>query len=357
MKQNSLGKIAWLILLALLLAALTVMPAAAQEPEEDVSSQQATVAAMLWNPVNMEVPLLGATAVNRINVEGASDVFAFTLNIGYDANVVTPDIPNIRPGRVLPGTEGVDYVVYRTPLGAAPACAAGVTPAGFSVTVAYVSDAGPIVGSGSLLEIPWIAHNGGVSNVCIDATSQLADQVGNFLPIPGVPINTALTVVAPANRFRIGLQGGKPSFWTAVQVPVANLIDVQVNSNPCIVDPFGNCNPFDGPPYAVSVNRAGYLDVNVSFASNNDVRSIYMLAGDLNDDRSINILDLVSMATRLGQPPFVYNGLQNVNLEEADFTGPGYFPNGIVDIADLVLVARNFGKTGPTDGTAPETDF
>jgi hypothetical protein len=40
-------------------------------------------------------------------------------------------------------------------------------------------------------------------------------------------------------------------------------------------------------------------------------------------------------------------------LEHYDFSGPGLLPNGVIDISDLVIVARNFGRSGTTDGTPP----
>jgi hypothetical protein len=352
MKQN-MFKLTGVALLLALLVALIVAPASAQGPDEpgDVGSQAAGFTAIAWNPTVMQVPINGATAVNRIQVNGASQIFAFTLEVGYDADRVTPDLANVLPGGLLPGTRGVDYFFSVSPTASAPCVPVGaVVPAGFRVIVGYVPGAGPVEGSGPLVEIPWKAHNGPASGICIAPTSQVVDQVGLGTSIPLT--NGTLTVVAPSNRFRIGLQGGKPSGLTAANVPAVNVINVTVNGLPCPVIA-NSCNPFDGAPYDVKVIRPGYLDVAVNFATNSDVRSIYMLAGDLNSDKTINLLDLVQMAALLGNT-FVYNGLQSPALERADFV-----TNGTINIADLVFVARNFGKTGPTDGTPPpgDTDF
>ena len=43
----------------------------------------------------------------------------------------------------------------------------------------------------------------------------------------------------------------------------------------------------------------------------------------------------------------------NTLTEAADFTGPGHAPDGVINIMDLVLMAKNFGSDGPTDGTPP----
>lgn len=354
-------------LLFLLMVIMVAMPVTAQEPEgeeEDVSAQIGFVG-FSWNPpAGINVPVGGASSINRINITEAFEVTGFVLEIGYDAAVVTPDFANIEPGKLLPGTPGVDYFFRALPMAAAPGCAAGGIPAGLRITVAYHnSDVGLIEGSGPLVEIPWI-HNGGPgpSSLCVDpVNSQLVDQQGVAAALP--MIVTPVNIVAPINQFRIGLQGGKSSNLSPASaplaIPAANVINVTVNGAPCILTPIapppadGHCGPGFPPPYDVTVSRPGYLDVQVNFAANADVHSIYMLAGDLDGDNQITILDLVEMVGLLGNT-FVYNGLQDPVLERADFTGPGFVPDGVINIADLVLVARNFGRSGPTSGLSSE---
>jgi hypothetical protein len=343
-----------MILLLLLLAAILVGPAAAQEPEgeeEDVSSQAATFTSVFWNPPTMQVPLNGATAINRIFINGANQVYGFTLEIGYDANVVTPDFADIQPGSLLPGTRGVDYIWTASPMTTPPACAGGLTPAGIRISVAYIDGAGPIEGSGALVEIPWTAHNGGASLVCINpGTSRVADQLGLGQAIPGV--NTVLTVVAPSTRFRIGLQGGKHAGLPVPPLLANHATEVTVNGllRPVAAPPAQATVDTDAalPPYTVEISRLGYLDVSATFDTNADLKTVFMFAGDVNNDNQINILDLSQIAGLLGQPAPVGG-----TLEHFDFTGPGLAPNGIIDITDLVLVARNYGLSGPTDGEPP----
>lgn len=360
------------VVLLLLLVAVAIVPASAQGPEgegEDVSIQVA-FAALLWNPpAGINIPVGGASSINRVIITQAEEATAFVLEIGYDAAVVAPDMApgKIQPGNLLPGTPGVDYFFRALPMAVAPACAAPLgIPAGLRITVAYFnSEAGLIEGSGPLVEIPWQHVAGpGPSSLCIDpVNSKLVDQLGVFVPFPLTM--TPVAIVAPVNQFRIGLQGGKPSNLTPLAaplaIPAANVIAVTVNGPPCILTPVapppadGHCAPGFPPPYDVRVTRPGYLDVKVNFATNADVRSIYMLAGNMNGDSIINILDLVTMVPLLGNV-FAYPPGVPI-LEQADFTGgaaPPFGPDGIIDIRDFVFVARNFGRSGPTDGTGSE---
>jgi hypothetical protein len=363
MKLKNLFKSASVALLLLLLIAVLALPAAAQGPEDEdgeVGAQAAAITGfVVWNPPFMNVPIGGATsAINRVYIDGAEQIWAITLFIGYDANVLTPDLAGIQPGNLVPGTRGVDYFMDIRALATPPACAGGVVPAGFRVSIAFTSNVGPIEGSGNLIEIPWQSLVGGPATpVCIDPTSQIVDQSGSGLPLPAVP-PALLIPVAPADQFRIGLQGGVPfgkpanlnaGFFPAV--PVANVIDVTVNGIPCVLPLFpaeADC-AFGGVfPANVEVQRPGYLDVEVTFDTAADVRSVYMLAGDVNDDNHINILDLQQLASLLGTAVTYLPGVDSPVVERADFNF-----NGVVDIGDLVLAAWNFGQNGPTDGAVP----
>jgi hypothetical protein len=363
MKLSRKFKPTLVVLLLLLLVAVMAAPAVAQEPADgdgEVGAQAAVITGFVaWNPGVMNVPIGGTnTAVNRVYIDGAEQVWGITLDIGYDATVLTADLANIEPGHLVPGVRGVDYFMDVRPLATPPACAVGVVPAGFRVSIAFTSNVGPIEGSGSLVEIPWQSLVGGPPTlVCVDAASRVVDQSGSGFPFPVLPA-TLLTPVAPADQFRIGLQGGippgKPANLNAgifPAVPTANVTNVTVNAIPCVLPPtpaeadcaFGGVFPAD-----VVVQRPGYLDVEVTFNTAADVRSVYMLAGDVNDDNEINILDLQQLAGLLGTPVTYNPGVDSPAVERADFNY-----NFVIDIGDLVVAAWNFGQSGPTDGAVP----
>ena len=194
---------------------------------------------------------------------------------------------------------------------------------------------------------------GDVATVCLDGASSLVVDNGAVAG-PPIPNTFGVIQIQPFNvfKFQIGLEGGKNSGLIQLAVPSVIFTDVKINGifscDGGGVDPTGYC-AFNGvatPPYIIAVSRRGYLDVETSFDDPTDSSSVFMLAGDLNGDNQINILDIQLMANLFGSV-----GSSTISVA-ADYTD-----NGTVDIVDLVLVAKNFGKSGPTEGIPPGGDF
>jgi hypothetical protein len=365
MKQKILCKTTWLILLLLVLAVVTVLPAAAQEPDGDVSVQVVDFAAFLWNPAATSVSRGDGTVVQKLDVQGASEFSGLTLAVGYSASVVSPQ--DVRPGDLLPGTRGVDYNFTVLTGGGALECGGD---ASFTVNIVYFDPTVTINGSGSVLDIVWRsdpdAAIGDVADICLDGATSLVTDNGGFPGPAVVDVPGTITVVAPSIfTFQIGLEGGKDAGLIVGAVPEFIFTDVKINGiYPCdggSVGPAGIC-PFNNssvpPPYTVDVSRIGYLSAKASFSDPHQSSSIFLLAGDLNKDKVINILDIVLMASVLNQPA----GPSTLS-QAADFTGapPGVglppAPDGLINIIDLVLVAKNFGVSGPTNGVPPGGTF
>lgn len=361
MKLNKFLKLTYLGLFLLLAATLTVAPVMAQEPEAtegpDVEAQVVSFSTFLWNPAWALVARNNGTVEQKLNIDGAQQISGFTLAIAYDSDIISPD--QVRPGALLPGTKGVDYFFSVTPGGGGLACGGD---ASFTVNVAYLDPTLTIEGSGSLVEVVWrsdpASSVGDVSTVCLDGLTSLVVDNGGVAG-PPIPNIFGAIQVEPFNlfKFQIGLEGGKNSGLIEPAVPSTIFTDVKINGlfscDGGGVDPLGYCayNGVAGPPYTVKVSRPGYLDVETTFTQPTDSTSVFMLAGDLNNDNTINIIDIQLIVNLFGPVG------PNTVSRAADFTGPGHTPNGLVDIMDLVLMAKNFGTNGPTAGVPPGGSF
>lgn len=366
MKRKKLFKSTWVTLLLIFLTVMLVAPAAAQEPEDgDVSVQVVDFTAFLWNPATTYVSRGDGKVSTKLDVQGAQQISGLTLAIGYSASVVSPQ--SISPGDLLQGTRGVDYFFTVQSGGGALACGGDSS---FKVNIVYFDPTVTINGSGSLLDILWRsdpdAAVGDVADICLDGATSLVTDNGGF-PGPAVPDVLGTITVQPTSifKFQIGLEGGKNAGLNVMAVPQNIFTDVKINGiYPCdggSVDPAGFCafnNAAVLPPYTVAVSRFGYLDAKTTFTDPHNSSTIFLWAGDLNDDNVVNILDIVLMASVLNQPA----GISSLS-QAADYTGappaPGLpsAPDGVINIIDLVLVAKNFGVSGPTDGTPPGGTF
>ena len=341
MNGRRLLKLVSHILFLLLLFTFLLAPAAAQEPavEGDVAAQ--TIAAfsdifLSPDPVNVPVDAIGAL---EIEVEDAANVFGFTLTMNYDGNDVQIVPGQVNPGSLLPGTRGVDYFMTVTqpfPTGA-ELCGNSV----LVVTVTYLNAAaGPIQGSGPVVELPVKGKTIGLTDVCLNgAQSDLTDLSG--LGFGGLPDSFAGVDVIAADFLRITLQGGK---WTDPRPVLGGVhsLEVEVNNNPVIVvDASENAYALVGPgPYdSIEVSRPGYLSASIS-DNEDELPLVDLLAGDVNLDDKINIFDLVLMAQNYWGATVTPTSLPQI--EAADFDD-----NGTVGLTDLVLAANNFGKSGP----------
>ena len=379
MQHTNLYKPAWFILLALILTVMLVAPAAAQEPEGDVSAQAVSFEAFLWNPTDTTVSRGDGTVVTKLNIQGAEHISGLKLVIGYDASIVSPQ--EVRPGSLLPGTRGTDYFMIVQTGGAGVSCAAetastavasdGETDSSFTVSIVYFDPTVTIDGTGSLLDIVWRsdpdAAVGDVADICLDGDTSLVSDNGG-LPGPIVLDTLGTITVEPVNifKFQIGLEGGKNSGLIVAATPQNIFTDVKINGiYPCdggSVDALGFCafnNSAVSPPYTVAVSRFGYLDAKATLTDPHNSSSVFLMAGDLNNDDTINILDIVLMASVLNQPA----GASSLS-QGADFTGPpaggigtAPAPDGVINILDLVLVAKNFNTNGPTNGLPPGGTF
>jgi hypothetical protein len=88
-------------------------------------------------------------------------------------------------------------------------------------------------------------------------------------------------------------------------------------------------NATTSPPYTISVESLWLPQCRVPpLPLATDANSIWLLAGDLNDDDVVNILDIQLMASLLNSPVITTSTLSAA----ADYTGAGFAPDDVINI-------------------------
>jgi len=171
-------------------------------------------------------------------------------------------------------------------------------------------------------------------------------------------ILTTLPIISASSTLIITVETSKPSYYagqtvhvygnltsngSAVQiVPIA--LEVQDPNGTAIVvrtlltDTAGTYNlTFKLPSGAVGGIYALYVSAayKEQNATNSATFEFIALLGDVNGDGTVDIYDVVTVATAFGS----YPGHQNWN-PDADIV-----PDNIIDIYDIVTVAKNFGTS------------
>jgi hypothetical protein len=391
--------------LVLVLVATMITPAAAQQPEGEgqVEAAQTVHAGFCLNPNSNSNALVGpicpvvgpqtvpsgGVAATELTVADVDNLASVQIAIDYNKDVVR--IKDIRPGSLFDGlTPGVDYTIDKSKIGgyAAPldpvneppipapggcGTATGVCWRSYIYITVYnwATPKVPLGGTGSLIRIYWQVQPvaAGDTSIVTFPILSLANKSGSSiwpclpdtLPAPNVyckPVPTPLLVAnqgpvanlivgSPTTaglQFQVALEGGKipgdddpnnnfptPGFVTDVTVVAGVFVDV--------ADPAGVVSiPFAAAYPTVTVSRPGYLSARATnVLPGSDLGLVTLLAGDVTGDNAINIFDLTVAAGSLGAPVGT-----STALEMMDFNA-----DGVVTIADLALIAKNYGLTGP----------
>lgn len=386
------------VILALLLIAFSVVPAAAQEPGEqggEVGAAQSLHAGFCLNPNSntlatpacpagaaQTVPS-GGTAATEVTVGAVDNLASVTVAFDYNKDVVR--VKDVRAGSLFDGlTEGVDYRIdkskiagYAAPLDAVnePAipgpggCGVGSTcwRSYISITIYnYANPRIPVHGNGSLIKIYWQVQSVavGADSIVTFPILSMADPSGSSIwpclpsdgvnpnpycgpmPIAFLPLNVAPTAYLVAGSpstaglsFQVALEGGKvagdDSPFTTVPPDVTATAGVFVD----VADAQGYISiPYAAAYPSVTVSRPGYLSAQASnVLPGQNLGLVTLLAGDVTGDNTVNIFDLTVVAGSLNSPVGT-----SPSLELMDFNG-----DGVVTIADLAMIAKNYGLSGP----------
>jgi len=154
----------------------------------------------------------------------------------------------------------------------------------------------------------------------------------------------------------VAVQSGAQSMSDA-EVPAASIITGQVelqgrqdwSGATVVVTPTGVSGTTDADgfytlpalpvgTYTITVEMARYLDAERMITlvwGANDLPTVRLLAGDVNDDDEVDIVDMSIIGGK-------YDSAVNPLTERADVNADGY-----VDIVDIVLTAGNYARTSP----------
>jgi len=385
MKQSHLTKRAGAFLVVLLMLALLVAPVAAQEPgaEGDVEAAFSTYTSITFNPYGVQTVPSGGTGNTEVMVTDIEDLYSVNLAFDYDSYYV--EVLSVQAGTMFDGlTQGVDYIMTTTlnrtsPLSPSePALTVPGTPP-FAGMRSYVNIAVtnynhprlPLRGNGSLVRIQWKARPvGGIPPVFggplifPNAINVLADEFGNQIVGGGFPsttFNITATPPATALQFNVALQGavydpmvappaiGSMKYMRSTIVPADSNNDLKPFGNNIlglIVPPpgwdFGTGSAVQVPCSTmcqVKVSKRGYLNAQGNnLTPSVVVNQVTLVAGDIDGNGTINVFDLQQVASYMGQPVNNWG-----YLETMDYNG-----DSVIGIADLALIANNYGLSGPT---------
>jgi hypothetical protein len=356
MKHKLFNQARWVYLfLAVVLLMVSLVPmAVAQEPEEGEmepafafhGAPRIEPNALILDALPAAVPAQ-SSGTSELIITDIEDVSAADLLVTYPpaflAGRVAVSVLNVTPGDLLHDmAAGADYQFNWTDAGGT-----------LTISIVLFGDAGPLQGNGSLARITWRAVDvigGGAfpphlpQNVTW-AAGDFRDRHGNVIQpctgLAGCPGDfvippTAGLLVEQFNqiiRAQVSPEGpGNPSPTTVTWT------DSLAVTGGCVLnDAHFQCFPFGPPPIAIAANRPGYLGARADFVLvGEDLPNVTLIAGDVDPagppvgDGCINILDIRAIAGSLGiaDPVMDFNN------------------SGIVDIGDLALAAKNFGKCG-----------
>jgi hypothetical protein len=193
----------------------------------------------------------------------------------------------------------------------------------------------PLNGDLHIATIEFRGRNAGVSPL-LWLNVVLANNVG--APIPHIRRNGQINVTDLLDIVGYAfLQGRQDHTGIDVEVSGPIVADVQTNANgryEILNARAGNYQfLFEHDLYLATHLTNCNTGAGVEF----NPPPVTLVAGDLNNDQAINIMDLTRCAAVFGQP----DPGADINVD------------GIVDLLDLVLIGINFGRVGPTMAVCP----
>jgi hypothetical protein len=258
----------------------------------------------------------------NVRAESVVDLYRFDVRLHFnpailevvDANGSTPGI-QVSPGDWLPPSTHVYTNQADNGAGTIHFAATLLTPQP------------PLTGSGNLVSIPFRARAGGNSPVAF-TWLQLVNSGGTAIPVSRTDGHVSVTSTQGTLRGQVWLEGRTDHSGTRVQLDGGATVITGADGRYSFSATAGG--------HTLAFTRESYLrkalQAHVPPGGTTTLPTFTLLAGDVNQDGTINILDLTAVAGQFGSiGPSL--GAVDINAD------------GRVDILDIVLVAKNFGAT------------
>ena len=268
------------------------------------------------------------TVTVDIRIEDVTDLYGAEVHLSFDpARIEVVDADPARPGtQIQEGTfpdPGQGFVATNNTDNSAGTIDYAMT---------LLSPAPAVSGSGVVASITFHGKAEGTSPIAF-VSVLLSDPSAN--EIPATSEDGSITVIAAGNiAGKVFLQGRQDHTGATVTANPGGYQDVTGSDGSYAISnvPAGT--------YTVIATMPGYLCaersvVNVTAGQTTTLPDVTLIAGDANNDDTINIFDLVIVGNAFGSSP--------PSDARADING-----DGTVNIFDLVLVGNNFGKSAPS---------
>jgi hypothetical protein len=220
------------------------------------------------------------------------------------------------------------------------------TQACIHVAASHTGGSGAVTNAtGTVATITWVGLASGspaigipVVETGIPPGSVLADEYGDAIPIDDTSVPD-IAVTYPGTIEGVVERQGSRTDDAGVKIVALAEGGVLTTTTTITSGNFSLEVPLGGT-YAVRASYPGYLHARKDsvevLGATVDIGATELVAGDVNGDNCINILDIVSIVGKFGQSGLSASDPQDIN------------DDGTINIFDLTMAAGNFGRCGPT---------
>jgi minor extracellular serine protease Vpr len=274
-----------------------------------------------FDPTSRQVSV-GQSFNMDVRVESISDLYGFETTIRFDPAILeVVDADGSKPGvqvnrgAWLPGSAHI--VINNADNGAGR----------IDYAATLVAPAPALNGSGNLVSIPFRAKAVGSTPVSF-YTLRLVNSGAQVIPISRSDGSVTVTGNQATLSGQVLLEGRTNHSGTVVQLDGGSTVTTGADGRYTFTTTGGS--------HTLLYTRASYLRRSVTVSApaggTTTVPTVTLLAGDINGDNIIDILDLSTVGANFNS--------SSPSPAAADVNG-----DGTVDIVDIVLVAKNFNAT------------